>query len=406
VYWDGISTIVRDGEILKGSRGEYKIVKLINDGASIVYQAKRDDGKDIFLKQFKDPTSQNEEWSEFIKFQHSVLRTLMQLPPHTVEINYEYFECEGVHFHAKAFENGFDLSVLIWEEKPKMPVRFTLVLEMLSILDSVHKKGVVHSDLKPQQFFVIEDSSKEQGYRIKLIDFDHCVIPSLSLYSPAGTDGWMSPEHVKNSKIQESSDVFTIGQIIYTLITGGRQPYGHSLENDTYATDIMSKKGYVSLDTLYKGALPKEISDIIDLMLEPEASKRPSVEKVHAIIQKSLNSKPEPKPEDKPKHLTLESNGRSRLVVQTQIFTRELIKSSFGNHSEIYNKQFEIMKDNSGSWYVKGYNVPSEAKDAKGKVYKFYKTLCNGTDVTNKYVALSDSDIIKVGSTEFLVRFK
>lgn len=412
MYWDGISTVIRDGETLKTSRAEYTIVKLINDGASIVYQAKRNDGKVIFLKQFKDPTSNHDEWDEFIKFQHSVLRTLMQLPPETVEINYEYFESHGTHFHAKAFEDGQDLAKLIWEEKPGLNVRLPLVVEMLKILASVHKRGVVHSDLKPQQFFVIKDSSKSHGYRIKLIDFDHCIIDSLGLYSPAGTDGWMSPEHVKNETIDEKADVFTMGQIIYTVITGGRQPYGHSLENDCYGSDIMTRQGYVSIDSIFKGKLPKEISSTIDAMLNPNASKRPSIASVHAVLDKVLNSKPEPEPkpepelEKKPKHLTLESNGRSRLIVQTQDITRELVKSSFGNHKEIYNKQFQIMKDNSGSWFAKGYSVPSQAKDAKGNVYHFYKTLCNGEDITNKYAQLADSNVIKVGSAEFVVRFK
>lgn len=109
-----------------------------------------------------------------------------------------------------------------------------------------------------------------------------------------------------------------------------------------------------------------------------------------------------PKPK-KPQSVILKSNGKSRLIAQTQTITREIVKSAFGNHNEIYNKQFEIMKDNNGDWFVKGYDAPSESKDAKGNIYKFYKTFYNGQNVTNKFTKLENGGVIKVGNTEFLI---
>ncbi len=102
--------------------------------------------------------------------------------------------------------------------------------------------------------------------------------------------------------------------------------------------------------------------------------------------------------------ITLESNGKSRLIIQTQTITREIVKSTFGNHNEIYNKQFDIMKDNSGDWFVKGYDVPRTAKDEKGNTYNFHKTLYNGNNVTNKFTKIEDGGVIKIGNEEFIVR--
>jgi len=406
MQWSGISTTLKEGETLQGKKYSYTIDKILNDGASIVYRAKRNDGKDIFLKQFKEPISSMDDWDDFIKFQHSVLNTLLQLPQNIIEINYEYFESYGVHFHAKAFENGKDLAKVIWEDKPDMETRLNFVTTTLGILNAVHKKGVIHSDLKPEQFFIIPDSSIGMGHRVKLIDFDHCMIPSLNLSRPAGTAEWRSPEHIKESNIGFHSDIFTMGQIIYTLITGGRQPYKHSLDRDSYDSDILNREGYISIDTLFKGALPKglsDISDIIDQMLDPDYMKRPTAEEAHKRILKIFNTKPK---SDKPEHITLESNGKSRLIIETQTITREIVKSTFGNHNEIYNKQFEIMKDNSGDWFVKGYDVPPTAKDAKGNVYHFHKTHYNGSDVTNKFVKIEHAGVINVGNVDFIVKAK
>ncbi len=291
MYWSGRSTTIKNSEILQGKRYNYTIIGDANDGASITYKAKRDDGKEIFLKQFKYPTSNDDDWDDFIKFQHSVLNTLLQLPQNIVEINYEYFESHGVHFHAKAFENGKDLAKVIWEDKPDIKKRLNLVLSTLGILNAVHKKGVVHSDLKPEQFFIIPDSSIGMGHRVKLIDFDSCIIPSLNLSRSKFTQGWQSPEHIKESNVSFHSDIFTMGQIIYTLITGGKQPYGHSINNDTYNNDILNKTGYVSIDTLFKGALPKELSDVVDQMLDPDYSKRPTAQEAHKIMLAVVNTK-------------------------------------------------------------------------------------------------------------------
>ncbi|MBF0266200.1 MAG: hypothetical protein HQL46_13125 [Gammaproteobacteria bacterium] len=406
MYWKGVGTELKDGDKLKSKKYDYTIEKLINPGASIVYQAKRSDGKDIFLKQFRDTQDNTDDWDDFIGFQHSVLNILLQLPNNIVETNYEYFEYAGNHFHAKGFEKGMDLEKGVWDVNHKLDRKalFSLVPITLGILKAVHAKGVVHSDLKPGQFYLIPDADTEIGYRVKLIDFDSCIIPSLGLSRPKHTQGWQSPEHVKQSNISFHSDIFTMGQILYVLITGGVQPYGHSLVKgnetgeDCYSKDIMNKNGYTPLNTLFKGKLPQSLSDIIDQMLEPDANKRPTAAEAHKIILEALNTP------SKSKHITLESNGRSRLIVETQTITREIVKSSFGNHAEIYNKQFDIMKDNSGNWFIKGYDVPPSAKDAKGNVYHFYRTLYNGNDVTNKYTKIEDGSVIKVGSTEFKIK--
>lgn len=403
MQWSGVSTVIKDGESIASKQYTYTIDKLLNDGASIVYKANRSDGKTIFLKQFKDPNQHSTDWEDFIKFQHSILTTLIQLPQNIVEVNYEYFEFRGTHFHAKSFENGKDLSKVIWEDKPVFKDRLNLILSSLGILNAVHKKGVVHSDLKPQQFFIIPDSSIGMGFRTKLIDFDHCMIPALNLSRPAGTAEWRSPEHIQDKNIGFHSDVFTMGQIIYVLFTGGRQPYAESINNDTYDKDILKKKGYIPLATLFNGKLPESLThftSLVDDMIEPDFKKRPTIEDVHKALLKAVSTP------SKPKNLVLKSNGKSRLIVEPQTLTRDIVKSSFGNHDEIYNKQFELMKDKAGDWFIRGIDVPKEAKDAAGKVYYFFKTHLNGKDITNRFEKLEHGAKITVGNTEFIVEYE
>ena len=409
-YWSGLSTVIRDGEKLKTANYEYTVLNLINDGASIVYKARRSDNKIIFLKQFKEPMKSNlTQWKDFIEFQYSVLKTLLKLPTSIVEKNYEYFEFKDVHFHAKSFEEGCDLNEFIYNKKADFKTRLHIAKVAMGILKIVHQKGVVHSDLKPQQFFIVDNKKVSIGFSIKLIDFDHCVIPELDLYRPAGTDGWKSPEHIKNANVGYHSDVFSMGQIIYTLLTGGRQPYKDAINNDTYNEDIFKKKGYVSLNTLFKGKLPSEISDIIDQMLSPDPIERPTMEKVHAIFvgkpKSNTTSKISNSYPSAPKgSVIIHANGKYHVVTQTETITRDLVKANFGNHLEIYSKQFNLFKDNNGDWFIKGLPVPGSAKDSSGKIYKFYRTLYNGEDVTNRFHKLFAMGIVKVGNTQFEIK--
>ena len=129
---------------------------------------------------------------------------------------------------------------------------------------------------------------------------------------------------------------------------------------------------------------------------------KPEPPKPEPIIQ----PKPKPISPSKPQSITLESNGKSMIIMQTQTIAREIIKSLFGNHKEIYNKQFDIIKDNSGEWFITGYDVPPTAKDAKGNVYNFHRTKYNGNDVTNKMVKIEDGGVIKVGNIKFIINFQ
>jgi len=102
-------------------------------------------------------------------------------------------------------------------------------------------------------------------------------------------------------------------------------------------------------------------------------------------------------------YITLEKENKKRIIVNNFTFGRGECRSSFQSCDEIYTKQFTILKDKSGQWFIQGLQVPKSAKNHKGKILKFYHTFYNGEDITNRIKKVQNSGEIEIGTVKFTI---
>jgi len=96
-----------------------------------------------------------------------------------------------------------------------------MVRDLLSGLDYAHKQGIVHRDIKPANLLI------EPGGRVKLTDFGVARIQdsgeaTRTQGSMVGTLKYMSPEQVQGQKIDSRADLFSVGVVLYQLLTDKR----------------------------------------------------------------------------------------------------------------------------------------------------------------------------------------
>jgi serine/threonine protein kinase len=202
--------------------------------------------------------------------------------PNIITIH-EISEAEGAHFIATEFIDGQTLKQIMANARMKLLDVLDVSIQAASALQAAHSAGIVHRDIKPDNIMVRPD-----GY-VKVLDFGLAKLtekesPSKTADSEIdtmlkahtkpgtvlGTVHYMSPEQARGQALDQRTDIFSLGVVLYEM-AAGRKPFAAPTDIDTLVS-ILEKEP----PSLNKCApdLPAEFQRIISKALRKERENR------------------------------------------------------------------------------------------------------------------------------------
>jgi serine/threonine protein kinase len=177
------------------------------------------DGQEVALKILKSTLINSENIRERFRREAIISRKLDH--PNIVRVFDFDTTPADEHFIIMECVTGKSLSSLFHISKPRLPLIDLghILSEILDAMEYAHKQGVIHRDLKPQNV-LLNDSGK-----IKVMDFGLAratgFISTLSAKGESiGTPWYMSPEQIRGGEIDNRTDIYTFGLLIYEAFHG------------------------------------------------------------------------------------------------------------------------------------------------------------------------------------------
>lgn len=207
------------GAATRSVLGRYELLEELGRGAMGVVHKAYDPavGRIVALKTVRlDVTGTDRE--ELIRRLRQEAQAAGRLEhPHIVTI-YDAGEAEGVFYLTMQFVKGSTLADMM-SGRSLLPVKQIVILfdQICEGLHYAHERGIVHRDLKPTNIIIAPEGSA------KILDFGIAKVAEAGTTKAGlvlGTPAYMSPEQAQGGRVDRRSDIFSLGAMLYELLTG------------------------------------------------------------------------------------------------------------------------------------------------------------------------------------------
>ncbi len=269
------------GELMPGMvlGGRYEVLQLLGRGGmGAVYKAHdKELDRIVALKLIRPDLARNPEMVRRFKQELILAR---QITHKNVIRIFDLGQSEGIKFITMDFVEGHDLRALL-KEKVKFPPREAarIMLQICRALEAAHGEHVIHRDLKPQNIML------DGKGRVYVMDFGiarSVHVPGMTQTGALiGTPEYMSPEQARGENLDQRSDIFSLGVILYEILTG-KKPYPSDVP---IATLWKRMQEPVIPPVKLEPSLPLALNGIVvkALQIEPESRFASAREMAHQL---------------------------------------------------------------------------------------------------------------------------
>lgn len=152
------------------------------------------------------------------RFEREAMAATQLNDPHIVGV-YDVGEEHGIQYMVMEYVKGTDLKTYIHDHYPiPLPQVIDIMEQVLSAVQTAHANGIIHRDLKPQNILIDENKN------IKITDFGIAMAASQNSMTQTnsllGSVHYLSPEQARGSIATPQSDIYSLGIILFELLTG------------------------------------------------------------------------------------------------------------------------------------------------------------------------------------------
>ena len=350
----------------------YEIIQEMNRGAfAIAYEAKTASGEHVFFKQYKSPSRLVEWYDGFVEHQKEIKRRI-ESNVATKDRCYrfvEFFEDGGFFQVFEFVDGGKALSQLLSERSSFTWEQIVVLAKVMMFgIKSLHEINIIHTDLKPDNVFLIPDTI-DLGFRLKIIDLDWSIFadrqaPWHGKQGYIGSPGYQSTEHILGMVPLQASDIFTSGIILGEMLSG-KHPFAHV---DNYEAAIVA--GHFNpikiCNPISKVNDLAFLEAVLNSCLNPDPVQRPTASQIcDALIGKTFslpgyipkpavpNSAPPITPPPNKCAVEIRFNGKDVTTINanTAELGKQLFKSLHADAQYLSNPQFRLSRKDGG-WVI------------------------------------------------------
>ncbi len=295
--------------------------EIATGGMAVVYRAIQDGlNRTVAIKALKSSVALDEQLST--RFEREA-QSLAALAHENIIHVYDFHEINGERFIVMEFVQGVDLYDLL-DRAGRLPADCAAIIAMqvARALDYIHYKGIVHRDIKPANIMI----SRPGG--VKVMDFgiarDRTFEDDLTQDGTGiGTPSYMSPEQILGDKLDSRSDIFSLGIVLFQMITG-RKPF---IEDESQSVMHKIRIERHPRPRKLNPDCPRELERIIDRCLAKEPKQRwRSAQALTMALERFLS-----------KHVEMNYHSRLVLLLRNQNIITKLEAAEYLNptHSRV-----------------------------------------------------------------------
>jgi eukaryotic-like serine/threonine-protein kinase len=214
--------------------------------------------------------------------------------PHIITI-YDFGNANGRDFIASEFVEGRTLRDYVGKSDLSLRQILEIAIQVASALETAHAAGIIHRDIKPENIMLRPDGyAKVLDFglaKLTQTEFENCET-EISVFQTKsgillGTVNYMSPEQVRRQTLDGRSDLFSLGVVLYELITGHRPFRGETSYHTMVAitdTDPLPLTHYVH-------GTPVDLQEVIGRVLAKDSDQRYQTARILMSDLETLQSK-------------------------------------------------------------------------------------------------------------------